>query len=199
MTEMQNKVRVQSHSVAFHGKAMYLRLLVMNPFKKVPLRRVLRFENAPVPISMFNDDKSMLSCTNSDCMHKLESLHENDIISVQSADCIIFNAMTIMQMLHFPMWTLKVSITDMAKHFLQYSLQCSRAIQSVVQMHIVCDKENSLKHQTLQKRGDIGASHKIHSQSNISISKEWKKVLARGEKYRKFSSILRKLCDRDCR
>ena len=142
---------------------------------------MLRFENAPVPTSMFNDDKSMLSCTKSDCMHKLESLHENDIISVQSADCIIFNAMAIMQMLHFPMWTLKVSVTDMAKHFLQYSLQCSRAIQSVVQIHIVCDKENSLKHQTLQKRGDRSASHKIHSQSKISISKEWKKVLARGE------------------
>ena len=40
------------------------------------------------------------------------------------------------------------------------SLQCSRAIQSVIQIHIVFDryKENSLRFQTRQNRGDTGAS-----------------------------------------
>lgn len=132
---------------------------------------------------MFNDDGSMISCTKSDFMHKLESLHENKIVSVQSADCIIFDAMAIIQMLPMPTRTLKVTFIDMAKQFLQYVLHSSRAIHSVAQIHIVFDRyeENSLKLQTRQKRGDTGTSHKIHIQAEIPIPKEWKKFLARGE------------------
>ena len=146
----------------------------MNTFKKVPLERVMSFENAPFSLSMFSDDGSMISCTKSDFMCKLESLLENKIVSIKSADCIIFDAMATIQMLPLPTQTLKISFSDMAKQFLQCILQCSRAIQSVTQIHIVFDryKENSLKLQTRQKRGDTGAS---------PIPKEWKKFLARGE------------------
>jgi len=50
---------------------MYLRLLAVNTVKKVPLQRVMVFENAPVPMSIFIDDGTMVK---SDTMHKLEEL-----------------------------------------------------------------------------------------------------------------------------
>ena len=141
---MQKTVCVQSKNVTINGEVMYVRFLAMNAFIKVPLERVLSFENAPVPLSMFSDDGSMISCTKSDFMRKLESLLENKIVSIQSADCIIFDAMATIQMLPLPTQTLKISFSDMAKQFLQYILQCSRAIQTVTQIHIVFDryKEN---------------------------------------------------------
>ena len=64
--------------------------------------------------------------------------------------------------------------TDMAKHFLQYIYNVSRAIQSATQIHIVLDRliENRLNLKTKQKRGGTGASHKIHIQADISMPKE---------------------------
>ena len=157
MTEIQKTVPVQSKNVTINGEVIYLRLLAMNTFKKVPLERVMSFENAPFPLIMFSDDGSMISCTKSDFMCKLESLLENKTVSIQSADCIIFDAMATIQMLALPTQTLEISFSDMAKQFLQYILQCSRAIQSVTQIHIVFDryKENSLKLQTPKKNAVI--------------------------------------------
>ena len=63
MTEMQKTVPVQSKNVTINVEVMYLRLLAMNAFKK-SLERVLSFENAPVPLSMFSDDGSMISLQN---------------------------------------------------------------------------------------------------------------------------------------
>ena len=152
----------------------------MNTFKKVPLERVVSFENAPFPLIMFSDDGSMISCTKSDFMRKLESLLENKTVSIHSADCIIFDAMATIQMLPLPTQTLEISFSDMAKQFLQYILQCSRAFQSVTQIHIVFDmyKETTASNFRLKKkRGDTGASHKIHIQAEIPIPKDWKKCL----------------------
>ena len=66
MAEIQKTVLVQSKNVTINGEVMYLRLLAMNTFKKVPLERVMFFENVPFPLSMFSDDGSMISCTKSD-------------------------------------------------------------------------------------------------------------------------------------
>ena len=164
MTEIQKTVPVQSKNATINCEVMYLRLLAMNTFEKVPIERVMSFENAPFPLSMCSDDGSMISCTKSDFMRKLESLLANKIVSIQSADCIIFDAMATIQMLPLPTQTLTISFSAMAKQFLRCILQCSRAVQSVNQIHIVFDryKESSLKLQTRQKRGDTGASHKIH-------------------------------------
>ena len=183
MADMQKTVREKSNNVTINGEVMYLRLLAVNAFKKVPLERVLSFENAPVPLSIYHEDGSMISCVKSDFMHKLETLHEGKITSVQSPDCIIFDAMAIIQMLPTPSKPGKVTFLDMAEQFLHHILQASRAEKSIDQIHIVFDRndENSLKQQTRQKRGDTGIQHKIHIQSEIAIPKEWKKFLTRGE------------------
>ena len=66
----------------------------MNAFKKVLLECVVSF--VPVPLSIFNEDGSMISCVKSDFLHKLGTLHEDKIGSIQSPDCIIFDAMAIL-------------------------------------------------------------------------------------------------------
>ena len=50
----------------------YLRLMAVNSLKNVPLQRVLAFENTPVPVSLFNEDGTLVTCKKSDFMHKLE-------------------------------------------------------------------------------------------------------------------------------
>ena len=42
---------------------MYIRLLAVNAIKKVPLHRVMAFENAPVPMSIFNEEGTVVSKT----------------------------------------------------------------------------------------------------------------------------------------
>ena len=52
---------------------MYLRLLAINSFKKVPLERVMSFENAPVPLSLFDDNGKMVANKKSDFMKSSSS------------------------------------------------------------------------------------------------------------------------------
>ena len=70
--------------------------------------------------------------------------------------------------------------TDMAKQFLQYILQRSRAIQSATKIHIVLDRfiENSPKLKTKQKRGGTGVSHKFHIQTEIPVQKRMKEMFS---------------------
>ena len=44
-----------------NGEEMYLRLLAINVYKKVPLERVLAFKNATVPLSLFGDNSKMVT------------------------------------------------------------------------------------------------------------------------------------------
>ena len=55
-----------------NGEETYLRLLAINSLKKVPPDRVLSFENAYVPLSLFTDDECMMSNKKSDFLEKLE-------------------------------------------------------------------------------------------------------------------------------
>jgi hypothetical protein len=50
MSDMRRKVRVCYKDVTIDGEVMYLRLLAVKFHKMVPLKQVLTFENAPVPI-----------------------------------------------------------------------------------------------------------------------------------------------------
>ena len=38
------------------GEDMYMSLLPINTFKKIPLERVLSIKDAPVPLSLFSND-----------------------------------------------------------------------------------------------------------------------------------------------
>ena len=73
-------------------------------------------------------------------MHKLGNLHEDKIASIQSPDCIIFDAMAIIEMLPTPSKIIKVSFIDMAELFLYHILRCSRTENAVAQMHVVVDR-----------------------------------------------------------
>lgn len=58
MSELNKTVKVHNKNISLNGEVMYLRLLAVNAMKKVPLQRVLSFENSPVPLSIFADDGS---------------------------------------------------------------------------------------------------------------------------------------------
>ena len=100
-----------------------------------------------------------------------------------STDCIIFDAMAVIQMLPVPSKTVKVTFVDMVEQFCDYILRNSPNYTSVSQIHIVFDRyeENSLKSLTRQKRGDSTKGHKIHIQADMTVPKEWKKFLSNGD------------------
>ena len=54
----------------------------VNARKRRPLTRVMSFENAPVPLSLFNDDSSMHSSKKSDFMHRIEELLPEKITKI---------------------------------------------------------------------------------------------------------------------
>ena len=156
-------------------------MLAVKSFKKVRLQRVLSFENAPVPLCIFNEERSFVSCVKSDFMHKLETMYDGKVTSIASTDCIIFDAMAAIQMLPVPSKTVKVTFIDMAEQFRDYILQNSHIYDSFSQIHIVFDRyePNSLKELTRQKRGDSVIGQKIHI--HMAIPKELKKFLSRGD------------------
>ena len=51
---------------------MYLRSLAASAYKEVSLKRVMLLESAPVPLSLFAEDGTVMSGTKSDFMHELE-------------------------------------------------------------------------------------------------------------------------------
>lgn len=80
---------------------MYLCLLAINAFKKVPLERVMSFEYAPCPLSLFADSGEMNSTKKSDFMQKLEERVKTDLTAlVENVECILFDGMALIQMLH---------------------------------------------------------------------------------------------------
>ena len=62
--------------IPMNGQEMYLRLLAIDLYKKVPPERVLAFDNATVLLSLFCDNGKMVSKNKSDFLDKLKSLIE---------------------------------------------------------------------------------------------------------------------------
>ncbi|KAH3834577.1 hypothetical protein DPMN_107907 [Dreissena polymorpha] len=52
MASSKQEVRTRSKSIYMNEGEMYERLLAVNSYNKMPLQRVLSFENAPVPLSL---------------------------------------------------------------------------------------------------------------------------------------------------
>ena len=50
MSLMKQTVRVKTKDLSMDAEVMYIRLLAMNTHKRVPLKRVMAFENSPVPL-----------------------------------------------------------------------------------------------------------------------------------------------------
>ena len=171
-----SKIKCKSKDVEIGGEEMYIRLLAINSFKKVPLERVMSFENAPVPLSLFDDSGKMIANKKSDFMEKLETLISPNLIlkALSGVDCIIFDGMAVIQMLKPVTSLVKPTFSDLANMFWTHILHSSEGINVV---HVVFDRyfENSIKTQTREKRGDqslMTANIQPHMKAL-----DWKKLL----------------------
>jgi len=103
MTEMKKPLRVNNKDITMDPEVTYLRLLAVNCKKKVPLSRVLMYENTSVPPSIFTDQGLMVSCAKSDFMHKLEELVPGEkIVKITACDAVIFDGHAVIQKLPPP-------------------------------------------------------------------------------------------------
>ena len=59
-------MRCKTKDIPMNGEEMYLRLLAVYAYKKVPLERVLAFENATVPLNIFCDNGKNVTTKKSD-------------------------------------------------------------------------------------------------------------------------------------
>ena len=64
----------ETKDIPMNGEEMHLRLLAINLYKKVSLERVLAFENATVPLSLFHDNSKMVTRKKSDFLVNLKAL-----------------------------------------------------------------------------------------------------------------------------
>ena len=55
----------------------------------VSLERVLSSENTPAPLSMFNEDGSLIACVKSDFLHNFERMCETEVTKMETTHCII--------------------------------------------------------------------------------------------------------------
>lgn len=74
MSDMVKTTKVGKKDIKMNAQVMYLRLLAINAMKKVPIERVLSYENSPIPLSLFTEDGSMIIPNKSQFMHKLSPL-----------------------------------------------------------------------------------------------------------------------------
>ena len=66
MAEMSKSVTVKAKNIPIDREVMYMRLLAINSVKKIPLKRIMSFENSSVPLSLFTNDGRFQKCTKSD-------------------------------------------------------------------------------------------------------------------------------------
>ncbi|MES9884233.1 MAG: hypothetical protein ABW185_25595 [Sedimenticola sp.] len=112
-------------------------------------------------------------------MTKLEELVETNTL-IESADCAIFDGMSVIQMLTPAQNT--PTFADMASSFMKYVVVKSRSISGVKDIHIVFDRytENSLKMNIRVKRGDAHNAQALYIHENMPIPKDWKAFLSLG-------------------
>ena len=82
MSDMVETTKVGKKNIKMNTEVMYLRLLAINAMKKVPIERVLSYENSSIPLSLFTEDRSMITPNKSQFMHKLESITGEKITNV---------------------------------------------------------------------------------------------------------------------
>ena len=184
MSDMNKSVKVHNKNVSLNGEVMYLRLLAVNALKKVPLHRVLSFENSPEPLSIFADDGSSLTCVKSQFMQKLEMLLPGDkVISVSGSDTIIFDGHAITQKLHGPSATETVTFKDMALNFFRHIVHVSQQHGNIKQIHVVFDRYDKVspKNITRQKRTSGHEGQEYHVQLDVQAPRNWNVFLNRGE------------------
>ncbi len=84
---------------------MYIKLMALNASKKVPIQRVMAFENSPVALTLFKDDGTSVTSEKSAFLHKLKKLLPGpSLTDINSCDCFINdgNALSLIQSLSPP-------------------------------------------------------------------------------------------------
>lgn len=158
MSDMTKTVKVKNKTLRVSGETMYLRLLAINSKKKVPISRVMSFENAPVLLSMFSDDGSMIKGTKSVFMQKLESLLDPvPLTNIDTVDTVIFDGHAVIQSLPVPAISdnRQLSFSDMAKAFLSHIVAASKSIcaTSPSEVHVVFDRVPNHIHERSEEVG----------------------------------------------
>lgn len=186
MSEMRQKVKVRNKNISINAEIMYLRLLAVNSKKKVSLKRTMSFENAPVPLSMFKEDGTMMSCVKSQFMHKLEeTVPGAKITAIESCDVVIFDPHAIIQMLGNKIVQQgETCYKTTAIKFIEYIIsRCNSIGNDITEIHIIFDKyyEESIKSGTRSKRGSVKTAHSYIIKGDIQIPLNWTKFLAIAE------------------
>ena len=110
----------------------------------------------------------MISCVN------LKTC-ETKMATMETTDCIIFDAMVVIQMLPVPSKTVNLTFVDTDEQYIDYIIQNSHIYASISAIHIVFDRydESILSPNTPKKRRHC-LGLKIQIQPDMTIPKEWK-------------------------
>lgn len=172
---------------AVPGEVRYMRLMALNARKKVPRERVMAFENAHVPLSLFSDEGVMFECKKSVFMQKLEALLPGDpLTSIPGADAMIIDGNAILHTLKSSvMMGIDLTYADTAETFFKFCLELSRRLcgEDLTQIHVLFDRyfEDSLKKATRDKRscGLDGGCFVV--EQNKSVPDDWKAFLSKDQ------------------
>lgn len=184
--KMKKAVSVGTKKISMDGEIMYLRLAAVNAKKKVPIERLMSFENAPVPLSMFGESGAMLSGKKSDFMHKLEDLVSKEIRDkVDIPACVIHDGHALIRKLPGPSELGdKVSFRDMARSFTTYMLHLSNSASSdVPEIHIVFDRYEQVSIKSQERETRAGRQNVIqhHIRLDLPAPRNWATFLHSGE------------------
>jgi hypothetical protein len=115
---------------------IYLRLLALNSKKNVSVKRVMAFENAPVPLSLFTDEgKINPSTSKAQFMHKLEELlPAPETTKVNACNAANYDGHAFLQLMVAGPSMGKITFADMAQKFVDYIIQSTRAISTTVSL-----------------------------------------------------------------
>ncbi len=183
MSEMRKKISIKKRNVSIDPELMYLRLMAVNAVKNVPFSRVMSFENSPVPLSLFDEDGTMTTCSKSDFMHKLEDQVPERITQLTTpVDVMIFDGHAVIQSLPVPDSVLPKTFEYMAKQFLSHIIRTSKSVGGPSQVHIVFDRylPGSVKSQRRDIRSRGKASHKYLVKGDAFLPQgiSWKDFLS---------------------
>jgi len=141
----------------------------------------MSYENAPVPLSLFLEDGTILNSVKSEFMHKLEGILP---ATEGSLTCISNDGHATIQALNPPPLGQPTTFKDMAESFTRHITHHAESVcQTSSQIHVVFDeyRSDSIKAQTRAKRGAISRAHVHHVKTEMAIPRNWKAFLQQGE------------------
>ena len=118
MSDQNKTIVVKGKKLYMNAEASYLQLLASNA-KKVSAERVMSFEKSSVPLSIFQDDATMMPVTNK-CtfLEKLKGhIPDRRITTVHHVNAIILDGHAVIKALLAPSATIAHTFKDIATEF----------------------------------------------------------------------------------